>query len=206
MKIFLSKLSVAVVAVTLLVGCAVSSQEGVMETQERSGGLFGLSTNEAIEVSSGKSFAGAKQVVIGSFKVGFNDSKKLQKKASGGFMSGGFGGKSTGLVKLDGISPSVMQAITDQAYNDFVKDLKANGYDVVARSTLTSSDAFDGIKLHDFPYVDDSSGMLSSYGTATYYSPSAIGSKQPIFFGEIEGATGGFGNFSNPSINAAESS
>lgn len=204
MKIFLSKLSIAVVAVTLLVGCAVSSQEGVMETQERSGGLFGLSKKEAVEVSTAAAFSDVKKVVIAGFKVGFNDSKRLQKKSSGGvFSARSFGGKSTGLVKLDGVSSATMQAITDQAYNDFVQDLKGRGYDVVNRSTFTSSEAYDGTKEYDFPYVDDSSGMLSSYGTATYYSPSSIGSKQPVFMGEIEGVTGGFG-FSNPGMAAAK--
>ena len=202
MKVSLSFLSVIAMAV-FLTGCAVSSQDGVMETETRSSGFMGLSTNDAVEVSSEKAFSGTKQVVIGSFKVGFNDSKKLQKKASGGFMSGGFGGKSTGLVKLEGISPSVMQDITNQAYVDFVQDLKSKGFDVVNRSNFTSSEAYDGIKEYDFPYTDDNSGFLSAYGTATYYSPVAIGSKQPIFFNEIEGVTGGIG-FSNPAIGASE--
>lgn len=200
MKKHLPLLAVSV----FLTACAVSAKnDGVMKAQERSGGLFGLSTKDDVEVNSAGAFEGKQQVVIGGFKVGFNESKKLQNKASGGLFGGGFGGKSTGLVKLENVSDSTRQQITDAIYNDFVANLQANGYSVVARSNFTSSKAYEGTKEYDFPYENDDSGFLSSYGVAQYYSPSAIGNKQPIFMGEIDGVTGGFG-FANPMNGAGE--
>jgi len=118
-------------------------------------------------------------------------------------MGGGFGGKSTGLVELNGIDNATRQAITDAAYKDFVANLKANGYEVVDRSVFTGSKEFEGTKTYSFPYENDDSGLLSSYGTAMYFSPSAIGNQQPFFMGEIQGMSGGFG-FSNPASAAGE--
>lgn len=185
------------ITVSILSGCAVTSEQGVMKAETRKGGLLGLSENEQIQVTTPKAFSSKQKVVIGGFKVGFNDSKRLVNKASGGFLSRGTGGASKGLVQLEGVSPEVMQQITDQAYSDFVNKLETNGYTVVPRQSFTSHTSYEGIKEFDFPYKMDNSGLLSSYGTAMYYSPQEIGSKQPIFSGEIEGETGGFA-FANP--------
>lgn len=181
----------------VLSACSVTSKEGVMQAETRKSGFMGMSVNEAIEVNTPDAFAGKQQVVIGGFKVGFNDSKRLQNKAKGTFLSSASGGKSTGLVKLEGVSAQVMQNITDKAYSDFVKQLQAQGYTVIERSNFTGHTGYQKTKEYDFPYKDDNSGLLSSYGTMVYYSPREIGQKQPIFSGEIEGVTGGFG-FANP--------
>jgi len=180
----------------VLAGCSVTSNDTVMKTEKRSGGFMGLSTTSDVQVDTPKAFSGAQTVVIGGFKVGFNQSKRLQKKA-GGIFSGGFGGKSTGLVKLDGIGPEVHQRIVDQAHEKFVQALVDQGYQVLPRETFTGSPAYAGTKEYDFPYEDDQSGLLSSYGVGTYYSPSQIGPRQPVFLGEIAGVTGGIGA-SNP--------
>jgi len=178
------------VALFMLAGCSVSSkQDGTVKAQTRKGGFLGLSERDAVEVDTAKAFAGRKQVVVGSFKVGFNVSKRMQQKAGSGF-----GGKSTGLVKLEGVSPSVMQKVTDQAYTDFLAELKAAGYTVVDRSRLTGSATWRKAKTYDFPYTSDQSGFLSEYGQATWYAPSALGKSQPVFMGEIQGVTGGFGH------------
>src|SRR5690554_799277 len=97
----------------VLASCAVTSKDTVMTTEKRTGGFLGLSTTSDVEIETPKAFAGAQRVVIGGFKVGFNQSKKLKKQARGRF-SGGFGGNSTGLVKLDGISAEAHQRVTDQ--------------------------------------------------------------------------------------------
>ena len=190
-------------AVSLSLGaCSVTSeQNGVMKAETRKGGFMGLSTNEAVEVTTPAAFQNKKSIVIGGFKVGFNESKRMARKAGGGLMGGGFGGKATGLVKLEGVDAKTKQAITNQVYADFIATLKANGYTVVDRSQFTNSEAYKGTKTYAFPYLDDNSGILSEYGAATYYSPAAIGAQQPIFMGEIAGVTGGFG-FANP-MNAA---
>lgn len=188
----------------VLAGCAVTAQQdGVMEAQNRKGGFMGLSSNDTVEVQTEAAFKERRKVVIGGFKVGFNDSKRMANKAGGGLMGGGFGGKSTGLVKLEGVTDTERQAITDAAYKDFVAALEAQGYTVVPRSELTADKDFAGAKSYSFPYAVDDSGFLSEYGTATYYSPAAIGAEQPVFAGDIAGMTGGFG-FSNPAVAAAK--
>lgn len=121
----------------------------------------------------------------------------MKNEAKQGFLDSGFGGKSTGLAKLEGVPPATMQAVTDQAYAAFVKEMQANGYEVLPRNDFTSHAAYKGTKEYDFPYKEDNSGFLSSYGTAAFYSPTQIGSKQPMFMGDIDGVTGGFG-FANP--------
>ncbi|KAA0890255.1 hypothetical protein [Pusillimonas sp. ANT_WB101] len=185
-----------------LVGCSVTSQDTVMTTEKRTGGFLGLSTKSDIDVDTPKAFAEVQKVVIGGFKVGFNQSKKLQKKA-GGMFSGGMGGNSTGLVKLDGVSPEVHQRIVNEAHEKFVQALIAQGYEVLPRETFTGNPAYAGTTEYDFPYKHDQSGLFSSYGVGTFYSPSQIGPKQPVFFGEIQGVTGGLGT-SNPGIAVAK--
>lgn len=193
-------LLLSALAITIT-SCAVKANDGVMKAEERSGGLFGLSTNEAVEVDTASAFKGKTDVVIGGFKIGFNESKSMQNKASGGIFGVSSGGRSSGKVKLENIDDSTRQQITDAIYNDFVADLKAKGYNVRNRSEFISSKAYDGTKEYDFPYENDDSGFLSSYGVARYFSPTSIGNKQPIFMGEIDGVTGGFA-FANP-MNAA---
>lgn len=186
-----------VVTLFILTACSVTSQQGVMKAEKRKGGFAGLSTLAAVESSTPAAFKGVNNVVIGGFKVGFNESKRVSNKAGGGLFGSAYGGKSTALAKLDGISASIKQEITNKAYSDFVAQLQASGYNVVSRSQFINSAHYKGTKEYDFPYVDDNSGLLSEYGVGTYYSPKEIGTKQPIFTGEIQGVTGGIG-FSNP--------
>jgi hypothetical protein len=192
----------AVIA-AFLSGCVTTSEKGVMQAETRSGGFAGLSTNDSIEISVEDAFKGKKDVVIGGFKVGFNESKRMSKKAGGGLLGSGFGGKSTGLAKLSGVSVDVKQKITNQAYQDFINALKAQGYNVIPRAQFVGSEEYNGTKEYTFPYTDDNSGFLSSYGQATYFSPSAIGAQQPVFHGDIQGVMGGFA-FSNPMHASAE--
>ena len=193
----MKKIILTLIVAGVLSACSVTSEKGVMQTETRKSGFMGLSVNDTVEVTTPAAFAEKQQVVIGGFKVGFNDSKRLQNKAKGTFLSSASGGKSTGLVKLEGVSTEAMQAITDKAYSDFVNQLKLQGYTVVDRGNFTGHTSYQKTKEYDFPYKDDNSGLLSSYGTMVYYSPREIGPKQPIFLGEIEGVTGGFG-FANP--------
>jgi hypothetical protein len=183
----------------VLAACSVSAKEdGAIEARERKGGFLGLATRAEVEVQTPAAFEQRQRVVIGGFKVGFNESKKMQNKAGSGF-----GGKSTGLVKLQGVSEATRQQITDRAYRDWIATLEAKGYTIVPRSQLTSNEAYAKVKHYEFPYTSDDSGFLSEYGQATYFSPSAIGDRQPVFMGEIQGVSGGFG-FSSPNAAAAE--
>lgn len=174
-----------------------------MQAETRSGGFAGLSTNDNIEISVEDAFKGKKDLVIGGFKVGFNESKRMSKKAGGGLLGSGFGGKSTGLAKLSGVSVDVKQQIANQAYQDFINTLKAKGYNVISQAQYVGSKEYEGTNEYTFPYTDDDSGFLSSYGQATYFSPSTIGNQQAVFYVDIDGVTGGFG-FGNPMNASAE--
>ncbi|MBV6274296.1 hypothetical protein KVP09_15485 [Alcaligenaceae bacterium CGII-47] len=194
---FMLRYLTPLILVSFLTACStINSNEGVMKAETRKGGFMGLATKDNIEVEQAREFAGVNKVVIGGFKVGFNDSKKLQQKKSGMFQSSS---SQTGLVKLDGVDQTTRQQITDDMYDNFVQTLTTSGYQVVSRDELTGSPLYKEVKEVDFPYEDDDSGMFSSYGVGYFYSPSQIGPKQPLFFGELKNP-GMFGGFSGMGI------
>lgn len=179
----LAILSISFAAAGLTAGCAnVQTSGGVGQAQTRTGGFLGLATLDNIETKYESGFKGANQVIIGGFKVGFNDSKKFTETKNSIV---GPSTSSTALVQLEGLDPSVRQQITDTAYNNFVQQLAANGYEVIERTQFTNSPAYKGAKEFDFPYKDDQSSLFSSYGVGYFYSPSQIGPKQAFFDGEI---------------------
>ena len=173
----------SLVIVALLSGCAAVQvrQDGTATAEKRSGGFMGLVTKDDIEVSYAAAFNDVRKVVIGGFKVGFNESKKFSEQSSGVLTPAT---TTTALVKLAGIEPSVQQQITDKVYDDFVGFLKASGYEVVPREQFTNTPAYKNLTASDFPFKVDQSGIFSSYGVGHYYSPTQIGSKQVFFPGE----------------------
>lgn len=177
--------------IALLAGCGVSSSNGVMTRNDNTSGLFGLSKTDDVKVDGASALEGVQNVVIGSFKVGFVESAKQTNKAKGTFMKSAMGGKARGNVTLEGISPQTMQSITDAAYADFVKKLQAQGYNVVDRSTLTSSSEYSSMSTKQFPYLADSSGFLSEYGKTVFYQPSALGSTGVAFSGDFPQSSSG---------------
>ncbi len=167
-----------------LAGCsAIKTQEGdaPIAAQKRTTGFMGLATQDDVEVQLAKAFAGVDRVVIGGFKVGFNDSKRYDETRTGVFSGGS---TTTALVKLAGIDDTVRQAITDQAYAQFVQMLEDKGYQVVPRSLLLQDPAYQKTTESDFPYKVDQSGLFSSYGVGHYYSPTDVGPRQAFFPGE----------------------
>ncbi|MFA7579554.1 hypothetical protein [Castellaniella sp.] len=138
-----------------------------------------LVTNDDIEVKNAKAFAGIQDVVIGGFKVGFNESKTVTGS------SRLVGGRTTGEMKLEGIDGATLQRITDQAYEDFVNRLEASGYRILPRETFTSHPLYAKLSEHDFPFRDDNSSLFSSYGVGNYYIPTTMGSKQVFFPDEV---------------------
>jgi len=199
MKSSLFSVLAVVLVAACLTGCSVSAQkEGTMEEEQRKGGFMGMGTRPALEVTNKGAFGEVNRVVIGGFKVAFVESTRVNNKAGTGT-----GGNATALVDLKGVTAQDKQAITDQAYEDFIATLRSNGYTVEDRFVFTSYDAYAKVKQYDFPYTSDTSGIFSSYGKGDFHSPSKIGSKQPIFPGEVANVTGGIGH-SNPSMAAVE--
>ncbi len=197
MKGFSKRMLAAAVVLGAASGCAtVGTQEGVMTTETRKGGFMGLSTKDNVESQYDQAFKGVQQVVIGGFKVGFNQSKRYENKRSGGLFQPDI--RATGLVKLDGVDAQVQQQITDKFYEDFVALLAAKGYEVVSREIFTRTPEYETVKETDFPYTDDQSGLFSSYGVGTVFSPTQLGGKQPFFPGEIQASA--FSGFSGMSL------
>jgi hypothetical protein len=179
-----------------------SATNSVSKGKERSSGLFGMSKADAVSVDNKEAFKAVDKVVIGSFKIGFATYKTDSAKAGGG-LSGGFGGKSTAKSTLVGVDDKTMQSITDQAYQQFVSDLKAKGYTIVDRKELLAHKTFADTKTYPTPYEDSTGGLFGSNSKTKYFSPSAFGDKMHIFMGEIGSTMGGFA-FANPAVAAME--
>lgn len=192
---FIKFLSIcSLTGVFFLSGCGVSSTGDVMSREANSGGAFGLGKAEKIKASGLEALENTSDLVIGSFKVGFVESAKQTNQARGGVLSGAsYGGKAKGNFKLSGISDADKQAITEAAYRDFVETLRAKGYTVKNRSTLTSSPAYAGLSKESFPLVADSSGFLSAYGKTVFYQPQSFGRSGILFMNDLPAQSGGSG-------------
>ena len=130
-----------------------------------------LAEDQPLKVSSGEAVRGTRQVVIGAFNVGFIFESVDQTKTTGG-MIGAFGGATHAKSVLEGVTPAMMQAITDAAYADFRTQLAAGGFALVDTATLVSSAPFAKVKPMAAPYdVKVSFGKKGS-GKSTYFTPS----------------------------------
>lgn len=178
-------------AILAVVGCGVSSDGGVVSRSENTGGVFGMSKLDDVTVDGASGLKDVQKVVVGSFKVGFVESAKQTNQAKGSFMKSSFGGKARGNVTLEGVSKQTMQDITNAAYADFMTKLKAQGYQVVDRSALTSSSEYSSMTQKEFPYLADSSGFLSEYGKTVFYQPSALGTTGIAFSGDFPESSSG---------------
>jgi hypothetical protein len=157
----------------------------------------------SIDVSKAAAFENAQKVLVAGFKVGFVQSKGDSVKAGGGLMGGGFGGKSTAFMRMEGVDKALMQTVTDESYKQFVMQLEAAGYEVIDKGLLFNTPEFKKVKTYSFPYEVDNSGWFSDHGVSTYFSPSTYGNEVPVWAGELNGVTGGIG-FSNPASATAE--
>lgn len=128
-----------------------------------------------LKISAPGAVKGTTQVAIGAFNVGFVFESVDNGKATGGLI-GAFGGTTRAKSLLTGVTPEQMQAITDAAYADFVRQLTAAGYTVVPSAPMFADPGFAKIKLQAAPLDQkialDPKGK--SNGKATYYKPSQL--------------------------------
>lgn len=183
----------AALALISIAACSVTSTKDVVKPPAEASGPFGMFTHDPVNVEGGKAFTGVKKVVIGSFKVGFITTKKEKEKAGSGS-----GGNSSALVELHGITPEVMQSITEKAYQDLISQLQASGYEVADRAQLTSSE-FAKSDNEVSPFTEEAS-FFGSDDTVTYVAPKSIG--KLYFFGGETARKNGFG-FNMPDIAAS---
>lgn len=129
--------------------------------------------SEPVKISGPANAKGVTTVTIGAFNIGFIFESIDQTKASGGLM-GAFGGTTKAKSELTGVTPQMMQAITDAAYADLVTQLSTNGYTVQPAADLFGHDALARTKSQDVPLDINIALEKGSKGKATYFKPSAI--------------------------------
>ena len=88
-----------------------------------------------LKVSGQEAAKGVSQIAIGAFNVGFIFKSVDSTKAMGGIL-GAAQGTTRAESTLVGITPAMMQTITDAAYADFTAKLQASGYTIQAPSAL----------------------------------------------------------------------
>ena len=127
-----------------------------------------------LKVSGQDAAKGVTQVAIGAFNVGFIFKSVDSTKAMDGAI-GAFQGTTRAESTLVGITPEMMQAITDAAYADFLTKLGANGYTVQPPEAL-----FAAPLPHAHPEVSPLNVNIllekKSTGKVTFVKPSALGS------------------------------
>lgn len=128
---------------------------------------------EPVKISGPANAKGVTTVTVGAFNVGFIFESIDQTAASGGLM-GAFGGTTKAKSALVGVTPEMMQAVTDAAYADFVAQLTAQGYVVQPAAELFGHSALAKTKSQEVPLDINIALEKGSKGKATYYKPSAL--------------------------------
>lgn len=128
---------------------------------------------EPVKIAGPANAKGVTNVAIGAFNVGFIFESIDRTAASGGLM-GAFGGTTKAKSELVGVTPEMMQAVTDAAYADFVSQLTASGYSVQAPGDLFAHATMAKTKSQDMPLDINIALEKGSKGKATYYKPTAL--------------------------------
>jgi len=128
---------------------------------------------EPVKISGPANAKGVTHVTIGAFNVGFIFESIDSTAASGGLM-GAFGGTTKAKSALVGVTPEMMQAITDVAYADFVTQLTAGGYTVQPAADLFGHMALAKTKSQAAPLDINIALEKGSKGKATYFKPTAL--------------------------------
>ncbi|MCB1701119.1 MAG: hypothetical protein H6985_04775 [Pseudomonadales bacterium] len=192
----MKKIGVVLASALLLGGC-VTGSDAITPVKQTD--VFGQE-KDSVSVTTAAAFQGKKEVVIGSFKVGFIQYNRASETSGGGAFSSNAAAKTTVKSNLVGVPESTMQEITDAAYKDFVSELEANGYIVLDRSVLTNLDAYKKATSAASPSkLDDIT--LAPKSDVVYFAPSG----QELFF-MVGEKSSGFGalssgiGFANPGI------
>ncbi|MGB3847329.1 MAG: hypothetical protein WA940_15765 [Sphingopyxis sp.] len=128
---------------------------------------------ESVKIAGPANAKGVATVTVGAFNVGFIFESIDRTAASGGLM-GAFGGTTKAKSELVGVTPEMMQAVTDAAYADFVAQLTASGYSVQAPADLFGHAALAKTKSQEVPLDINLALEKGSKGKATYFKPSML--------------------------------
>ncbi len=133
----------------------------------------GHAEDVAVKISSGAAVKGTTTVVIGAFNVGFIFESVDQTKATGG-MIGAFGGATRAKSELKGVTPEMMQAITDAAYADFKAQVEAKGVTVADAGPMYAHASFAKVKPVPSPYQASVLIDKKASGKVDYWKPAAL--------------------------------
>jgi len=128
---------------------------------------------ESVKISGAVNAKGVTAVAIGAFNVGFIF-ESIDRTATSGGLIGAFGGTTKAKSELVGVTPEMMQAVTDAAYTDFVNQLTAGGYEVHPADRLFGHAALAKTKSQEVPLDINIALEKGSKGKATYFKPSAL--------------------------------
>lgn len=128
---------------------------------------------EPVKISGPANAKGVTTVTVGAFNVGFIFESIDRTAATGGLM-GAFGGTTKAKSELVGVTPEMMQAITDAAYADFVSQLTAGGYTVQPAADLFGHNALAKTKSQAVPLDVNIALEKGSKGKATYFKPTEL--------------------------------
>ena len=132
-----------------------------------------LAASGPIAIVSGDAIRGTSSVVIGAFTVGFIFQAADNEKATGG-MIGAFGGVTSAKTELEGVTPAMMQAITDAAYADFQTQVASRGFSVADSGALFASSQLVRAKPEKSPFETKVFLGKNASGKVTFYKPSAL--------------------------------
>lgn len=135
--------------------------------------LLAAKEQPALKSSDKGAMQGASQVAVAAFNVGFIFESTDRAGTSGG-LTGAFGGTTKAKSELVGVTPAMMQQITDAAYADFVARLAAAGLTVADPASVFGNPGFAKVKGVSSPAEISIALEKGSKGKATYYKPSAL--------------------------------
>ncbi|RLL53056.1 hypothetical protein D8Y20_06050 [Mariprofundus sp. EBB-1] len=147
-----------------LSACAGAKQANDVAPTVEKGGLLGLSTVSDIELKGKEAVKGEVNVAVPYFKVAF-----YTEQTPGGYTNGS-GDKHIIHSTLVGVDSALLQKVTDQAYANFVSQLKQKGFNVLPTSALNRSKTYSAIKQTNTQYKDE-----ALFGPdAIYVTPSGM--------------------------------
>ena len=137
------------------------------------GSIAAAADQAPLKISKPEAVKGVQSVVIGAFNVGFLFESVDNTKASGG-MIGAFGGTTKAKSQLVGVTPQMMQAVTDAAYADLKAQLAAKGFTVADPAPMFASADFARVKPVASPYEASVVLEKNSTGKTSFYKPTAL--------------------------------
>lgn len=153
----------------------------------------GLAFAQALKIDNAAAMTGITQVVIGGFVVAFLTDRVDRARAGGGLLGGGFGGRSTARSALEGVSDLEFQRATDAAYQDFLGQMAAAGYQLGDRAAVVEAFARNNASPLENAMERDIVMGRDTRAKARLFAPTEIGD---VWLGREAGGQMGLGGFS----------